>query len=52
MYFLLYLSNKCAIYVNNYLFLITHVVHLLDEYNKIYKMHGTYIKTFKRSYGV
>ena len=21
-----------------------HIVHLLDNYNKIYKMHGTYIK--------
>ena len=38
---------SAPLYVNNYLFLIMDIVHLLDEYNKIYKMRGTYIKMFE-----
>jgi len=38
---------SASLYVNYYMFLITDTVHLWDEYNKIYKMHGTYIKMFK-----
>jgi hypothetical protein len=27
--------------------LLTHILHLLDKCNQMYKMHGTWIKTVK-----